>query len=73
MNLLPMDYSVLRYLDRAGGWMPTIAIPAKLFDGEIPKGSPDLVALGMIEHHGDITSITQAGREALSAHLALAG
>lgn len=66
-DLLPMDRAALAYLVGCGGSAPTIAIPAKLFVGNIPLGSPDLVDLGMVEHVGDNTSITVAGRTALSS------
>lgn len=68
MNLLPMDYACLEYLVEHGddGSMPTIAIPNRLFRGEIPQGSPNLVALGLIKHKADRTSITLAGRAAVA-------
>lgn len=66
-QLLPMDYAVLRLLASCDGWMPTAAIPAKLFAGEIPAGAPDLIDLGVIEHGGELTRITPAGYAALNA------
>lgn len=63
---LPMDYLVLAYLSGCGGSAPTIAIPARLFRGDIPAGAPSLVDLGLIKHDGEITSITSAGREAIA-------
>jgi hypothetical protein len=67
MSLLPMDIACLEYLAEHGdnGSMPTIAIPNRLFRGEIPDGIPDLVELGLIEHHGDRTAITLLGRMAI--------
>lgn len=67
MNLLPMDYALFKYLVESGGSAPSIAIPAKLFDGEIPDDAPNLVECGLIEHVGEITFITDAGRLALSS------
>lgn len=64
-DLLTMDRAALSYLADCGGSTPTSAIPAKLFVGEIPPGTPDLVDLGLIEHVGDTTIITDAGRAAL--------
>lgn len=66
--LLPMDIACLGYLVEHGecGSMPTIAISIKLFQGEIPAGTPNLVDLGLIRHAGDKTKITAAGRLALA-------
>lgn len=68
IGLLPMDIACLEYLAEHGdnGSMPTIAIPAKLFRGEIPEGTPNLVKLGLIEHTRDRTAITLLGRMAIS-------
>ena len=66
MRPLSMDLTCLRYLVECDGWMPTAAIPNKLFDGEIPEGYPDMIDLGLIEHDGELTRITLAGRAALS-------
>jgi hypothetical protein len=66
-NLLSMDRAWLRYLMEHVGIAPTIAIPARLFRGEIPEGSPSLVELGLIEHVSDRTAITLAGRRAIEA------
>lgn len=65
MSLLPMDYALFDYLVEHGGSVPTIAIPAKLFSGDIPDDAPNLIESGLIEHVGDITKITPAGRAAL--------
>lgn len=65
MKLLPMDRAVLTYLIESGGSAPTIAIPAKLFRGEIPKGAPNMVDLGLIEHIGEDTIVTAIGRSAI--------
>lgn len=67
--LLPMDYACLQYLiDHGdGGSMPTVAIPSRLFAGEIPQCTPSLVALGLIEHRGGWTTITPTGRRALTS------
>jgi hypothetical protein len=62
-----MDRACLAYLMEHGGTAPTIAIPARLFRGEIPEGSPSLVELGLIEHVSDRTAITPAGRRAIEA------
>ena len=62
-SLIQMDYAVLNYLVEAGGSAPSIAIPARLFRGVIPEGHPDMVALGLIAHDGDLISITSLGRE----------
>jgi hypothetical protein len=67
MSLLPMDYALLRYLVDADGSAPSIAIPPKLFAGEIPDDAPNLVESGLIEHRGDRVCITAAGRLALSS------
>jgi hypothetical protein len=69
MTLLPMDFACLEYLVEHGdnGSMPTIAIPIRLFRGEIPVGVPDLVELGLIEHTADRTAITLLGRMHLPA------
>jgi hypothetical protein len=64
-NLLPMDRAWLRYLMERVGIAPTIAIPARLFRGEIPEGSSSLVELGLIEHVSDRTAITLADRRAI--------
>lgn len=64
-NLLPMDYAALAYLAEHGP-LPLIAIPDRLFRGEIPEGMPSLVELGMIVHRGELTSITTAGLAAIS-------
>lgn len=66
-RLLPMDIACLEYLVEYGddGSVPTKAIPAKLFRGEIPAGMPSLVDLGLIEHRRDRTSITLHGRMAI--------
>lgn len=68
-NLLPMDYACLGYLIEHGdnGSAPTIAIPARLFRGEIPEGTLNLVDLGLIKHRGDRTAITDAGRALVSS------
>lgn len=66
MTGLPMDIRCLRYLDECGGSAPRVAIPLKLFSGEMPDGHPNMVDLGLIEHDGEITKITQAGRDALA-------
>jgi hypothetical protein len=63
-----MDYAVLGYLAECGGSAPYAAIPAKLFRGEIPEVAPTLLELGLIEHCGELTSITDAGALALSSH-----
>lgn len=65
-GLLAMDYACLGYLIEHGdeGSAPTIAIPIRLFRGEIPEGTPDLVDLGLVKHAGDRTEITPAGRAA---------
>lgn len=65
MTLLPMDNAFLAYLVECGGSAPWEAVPAKLFRGEIPEGHPNMVDLGLIEHVGDDTRITEAGRAAL--------
>jgi len=67
MNLLPMDYALFGYLVEHGGSVPTIAIPAKLFKGDIPDDAPNLVESGLIEHVGEFTIITHAGRLAVSS------
>lgn len=66
--LLPMDYACLGWLIEHGdgGSMPTIAIPARLFRGEIPEGMPNLVDLGLIEHRRDRTTITLLGHMAVA-------
>ena len=68
-DLLSMDYACLGYLVEHGdnGSMPTIAIPLRLFRGDIPEGAPNLVDLGLVKHRGDRTTITVAGRTALSS------
>lgn len=63
--LLPMDLNCLTYLVEVGGRAPFIAIPAKLFKGEIPADRPDLIDLGLIAHECDDVVITDAGRAAL--------
>lgn len=68
MNLLPMDYALLRHLVEFDGAVPSISIPSKLFAGEIPDGTPNLIECGVIEHRGDLVAITPAGRLALSSH-----
>lgn len=67
MTLLPMDYACLEYLVEHGdnGSAPTIAIPSRMFSGEIPKDLPNLVDLGLIQHTRDRTAITLLGRMAL--------
>lgn len=66
MNLLPMDYALLRWLVEFDGSAPLLAIPAKLFKGDIPDDAPNLVESGLIEHRGDRVCITPAGRLALA-------
>ncbi len=65
--LLPMDIACLEYLAEHGddGSMPTIAIPNRIFRGDIPAGTPSLVDLGLIEHSRDRTAITLLGRMAI--------
>lgn len=65
--LLPMDIRCLAHLCEVGGRAPSIAIPRKLFKGDIPPDHPDLVSLGMIEHCEDDIVITAAGRAAFLA------
>jgi hypothetical protein len=65
--LLSMDLGCLGYLHDMGGSAPTMAIPAKLFGGPIPEDHPNLVDLGMIEHIGDLTFLTERGRNAIAA------
>jgi len=67
VKLIPMDYACLDYLVEHGddGSAPTIAIPCRLFRGDIPDGMPDLVELGLIKHAGKRTAITESGRAAL--------
>lgn len=65
MNILPMDYACLRYLMEYGT-VPTVAIPSRIFAGDIPTGLRSLVELGLIEHDGDSTRITAAGRTAVT-------
>ena len=67
MTILPMDIACLAYLDECDGSAPSIAIPARLFSGEVPVGHPNMVDLGLIEHIGAITYITDAGRLALAS------
>lgn len=64
---LPMDLACLGYFVEHGdnGSMPTIAIPAKLFRGEMPEDTPNMVDLGLIQHTGERTAITLLGRMAL--------
>lgn len=66
-ELIPMDRAVLSFLLEQGGSFVTSAIPSRMFAGEIPKGLPDLVDMGLIEHSGDVTSLTTKGRK-LAAH-----
>lgn len=66
MKLLPMDYALLRHLVEFDGSVPTISIPSKIFVGNIPDGTPNLVEAGLIEHRGEVTAITTAGRRALA-------
>lgn len=68
MNLLQMDYALLNYLVEFDGCVPTIAIPSKIFKGEIPDDAPNLVEAGVIEHVGKNTRITATGRSALASH-----
>jgi hypothetical protein len=66
--LIQMDRAVLNYLVEVGGSAPSIAVPLRLFRGpDIPAGHPNMVELGLIEHDGNLISITSAGREALVA------
>jgi hypothetical protein len=67
IDLLPMDYALLAYLIEHGGDVPAASIPAKIFRGEIPEGFPNLIDLGVIEHKGELTCITDAGRRALAS------
>jgi len=65
--LIQMDRAVLNYLVEVGGSAPSIAIPARLFRGDLPEGHPDMVTLGLIKHDGDLISVTPTGRDALAA------
>jgi hypothetical protein len=65
MNLLPMDFDLFRYLVECGGSAPTIAIPAKIFRGEIPDDATNLTEFGLIRQAKGITSITDLGRSVL--------
>jgi hypothetical protein len=65
-DLIPMDAACLSFLLEQGGSFVTIAIPARMFTGEIPEGYPDLVDMGLIEHVGEITSLTSKGRDSAS-------
>lgn len=66
-SLLSMDANCLAFLVAMGGRDPYIAIPAKLFKGDIPEGHPNLLDQGFIEHHGDDVLLTDAGRSAVNA------
>lgn len=66
-RLLPMDLGCLAYLVEMGGRAPFVAIPTKLFKGDIPAGHPDLIDLGFVSHDGDDVVVTDAGRAALLA------
>lgn len=46
---------------------PFVAIPAKLFKGEVPAGQPDLIDLGLVVHDGADAVITDGGRAVLLA------
>lgn len=67
MKLLPMDYALLRHLVEVGGWDHTRSIPSKIFNHEIPDDAPNLIESGVIEHVGENTRITPAGRLALTS------
>lgn len=73
MKLLPMDYALLLHLVEFDGSVPTISIPSKIFVGNIPDGAPNLVEAGLIEHRGEITAITNAGRKAIAIDLTSQG
>lgn len=68
ITLIPMDQACLSFLLEQGGSFVTSAIPARMFKGEIPEGLPDLVDMGLIEHVGDITSVTVKGRKIAAMH-----
>jgi hypothetical protein len=65
MYLIEMDKRVLSYLVEHGGRLPDVAIPSRLFRGEIPEGTPSMVELGLIRIVNDEIEITDAGRAAL--------
>lgn len=64
---LAMDLKCLAYLVEMGGRAPFVAIPAKLFKGEVPAGQPDLIDLGLVVHDGADAVITDGGRAVLLA------
>lgn len=66
-RLLAMDMNCLAYLLEVDGRAHAVSIPARLFDGVIPEGHPNLVDRGLVENDGDDVVITPLGRATAAA------